>query len=224
MRFLKIFSILLFSLILLTACMQHKYENTPSVQTNETTYKPLDFTKNQIPNNFISDLQKGGYVIVFRYTGSGGGYTPVLKDLQNKVIDDGQRISENSVAKMKDYGKKYRELNIPIQTVVSSEYFFVWQHAYEAFNDPITISRDLTGSLNFKNNTELNESIQQLKNRIVQLLPNGQNQILFTHQGKFDKAFGYYIPAGTTLFFKPDGSNQPNLITVLSYEQFMSLK
>ena len=70
----------------------------------------------------------------------------------------------------------------------------------------------------------MTESLQNLRNRTVTPPDNGQNTVLFTHQGKFDKAYGYYIPAGTTIIFKPDGSSQPKLVTVLSFEEFMKLK
>lgn len=183
----------------------------------------LNFNNTSIPSNLVEELKKGGHVIVFRYTGAGGKSTPVDPKLKN-IIDDGQRISERSKVMMQNYGKKYQELNIPINRVLSSEYFFVWQHALSAFGEPIQITRDLTGSLYFRNPQELNKSLQNLRDRIVTPPDAGQNTILFTHQGKFDKAYGYYIPAGNTIIFKPNGTSTPQLITVLSYEEFMTLK
>ncbi len=184
----------------------------------------LNFRNAPAPANLVEELRKGGYVIVFRYTGSGGDSAAVAKEVQGQVIDDGQRISENSIRRMKNYGQKYQDLAIPVNRVLSSEYYFVWQHAQAAFGHPIQISRDLTGSLYFRDKTELATSLQNLRNRTVTPPDQGQNTILFTHQGKFDKAYGYYIPAGTTIIFKPDGTSTPKLVAVLSYDEFMKLK
>ncbi len=184
----------------------------------------LNFRHAPAPTNLVEELRKGGHVIVFRYTGSGGDSVAVAKEAQGQVIDDGQRISENSIRRMKNYGQKYQDLAIPVNRVLSSEYYFVWQHAQAAFGNPIQISRDLTGSLYFRDRTELATSLQNLRNRTVTPPDQGQNTVLFTHQGKFDKAYGYYIPAGTTIIFKPDGTSTPKLVAVLSYDEFMKLK
>ncbi|MDY3330510.1 MAG: hypothetical protein SOX43_00960 [Pelistega sp.] len=184
----------------------------------------LNFRNAPAPVGLVEDLRKGGYVIVFRYTGSGGDDAAIAPELKQKVIDDGQRISKRSIERMTSYGKKYQDLGIPVNRVLSSEYYFVWQHAQAAFGNPIQISRDLTGSLNFRDKNELAQSLQNLRNRTVTPPDAGQNTILFTHQGKFDKAYGYYIPAGTTILFKPDGTSTPKLVAVLSYDEFMALK
>ncbi|UBH13377.1 hypothetical protein [Macrococcus armenti] len=71
---------------------------------------------------------------------------------------------------------------------------------------------------------ELNDSLQRLRDRTIIKPPKSNNTVLFTHQGKFDKAYGFYPPAGTTIIFKPDGSRQPQPIAVLSFEEFLNLK
>ena len=119
--------------------------------------------------------------------------------LQGKVKDDGQRISAESVERMRAYGSAYRTKRIPVSRVVSSEYYFVWQHAEAAFGAPIDIHRDLTGSLDFSDERELEASLLGLRNRTVTPPDPGSNTVLFTHQGKFDKAYGYCPDAGTTI-------------------------
>lgn len=218
-------------------------QSNPSSQTSQTSSAPqsherqeladqdlvvaeeasLDFSKSALTPELKEDLAKGGYVIVFRYTGAGGDRTQIPPELLGQVKDDGQRISETSLAAMQAYGQKFLDLGIPVNRILSSEYYFVWQHAQAAFGQPITISRDLTGSLDFSDPNELETSLQNLRNRTVTLPDQGQNTILFTHQGKFDKAYGYYIPAGTTILFKPDGSGIPQFVGVLTYEEFMGL-
>lgn len=184
----------------------------------------LDFEDSTPPEELAEELAQGGYVIVFRYTGAGGAPSQVVTEVAGQVRDDGQRISASSIEQMAAYGQKYRELGISLDHLVSSEYYFVWQHAQAAgFSMPIEISRDLTGSLDFSDSEELAQSLQALRNRTVTVPETGKSTLLFTHQGKFDKAYGYYIPAGTTIIFKPDGSSQPRLVAVLSLDEFLAL-
>ncbi|HFI0077170.1 TPA: hypothetical protein ACGO3I_001302 [Streptococcus suis] len=184
---------------------------------------PINFESHQNPDNLTEELAQGGYVIVFRYTGAEKGTSQFPPELIGQVIDDGQRISPTSIEMMLEYGNKIKQLGIEIDHILSSEYFFVWQHADAAFDLPIEISRDLTGSLYFNNDKDLETSFQNLRNRVIGVPESGKSTVLFTHQGKFDKAFGFYPSAGTTVIFKPDGSSIPQLIAVLSFEEFIQL-
>ncbi len=204
-----------------TAAPSRALLSEPSLTVSDN--RPVDFSRLTPPADLAADLQRGGYVIVFRYTGSGGGFSPIPAALHDQIKDDGQRISERSIGLMRAYGEQFRRLGIPVGRVLSSEYYFVWQHAQAAFGEPIAINRDLTGSLDFGNADELAQSLQNLRNRTATPPAAGSNTVLFTHQGKFDKAYGFYPPDGTTILFKPDGSGRANPVAVLSYEAFMAL-
>lgn len=192
----------------------------------EATVKELANPNPETPDDIVERLQEGGLVVFHRYTGA------VRGDRSTQAIegtyDDGQRISETSKTLMKQLGEKYQELGIPVDKVFSSEYFFVWQHADESFGKvlgkTIDIHRDLTGSLFFNNQAELEKSLQGLRNRTVTPPPIGTNTILFSHQGKFDKAFGYYPDAGRTIIFAPDGSGVPRVYANMALEAFLALK
>lgn len=176
------------------------------------------------PADLVQRLQQGGNVIVFRYTGAAYPQNP--GNAVAGAVDDGQRISERSKTLMAAWGGQFKTLDIPVDRVWSSEYYFVYQHALAAFGAPVTMNRDLTGSLApfFRDQAVLEKSLQGLRNRTVTPPPAGTNTVLFTHQGKFDKAYGYYLDAGQTLIFRLDGSGTPRLIANLSYDQFMALK
>jgi hypothetical protein len=83
------------------------------------------------------------------------------------------------------------------------------------FGEPVSVSRDLSGSLHFRDARELDASLAALR---------GKNIVVVTHQGKFDKAFGTGLPPGQTVVFRPDGTTKPNLIVNLSREQFVVLE
>ncbi|MCQ9344128.1 hypothetical protein [Corynebacterium kozikiae] len=176
------------------------------------------------PADLAERLQQGGLVIVHRYTGATRPGNP--DPAPEGFIDDGQRISEQSVERMRALGQQYEALGIPVNEALSSEYYFVYQHASEAMGvigQEVTVNRDLTGSLNFQDPNELEESLQGLRNRTVTAPPAGTNTVLFTHQGKFDKAWGYYPDAGWTLVFSPDGTGEPQVIASLPLDEFLAL-
>lgn len=218
----------------LTACQvgaQNKPGTMSSASQSSPAPKPVTATSQSLgdvnpatPADLVQQLQQGGHVIVFRYTGATYPQNPA--PAIDGAIDDGQRISDQSTAMMAALGEQYSKLKIPVDRVWSSEYYFVYQHALAAFGEPVTMNRDLTGSLApfFQDQQLLESSLQGLRNRTVTPPPAGKNTILFTHQGKFDKAYGYYPDAGQTLIFKPDGTGTPRLIANLSYDEFMALK
>ncbi len=145
------------------------------------------------PADLAQQLKEGGLVIIHRYTGA---TRPRNADpAPAGFIDDGQRISESSVEAMQQLRATYERLEIPIDKALASEYYFVYQHAAEAMPVPVAVHRDLTGSLNFSDSDELEASLQGLRDRTVTPPPVGTNTVLFTHQGKFDKAYGYFLNA-----------------------------
>ncbi|WP_421083072.1 hypothetical protein [Rothia nasimurium] len=195
--------------------------STSGTQLVTATSDDLGDTAPETPDDLAQQLAEGGLVIVHRYTGA--SYLSQPNPAPAGFIDDGQRISETSIERMNQLGAKYRELGIPVSSALSSEYYFVYQHADQAMDVPVEVNRDLTGSLNFSDPNELEESLQGLRNRTVTPPPAGSNTVLFTHQGKFDKAYGFYPDAGWTLIFAPDGSGTPRLIASLSLDEFLEL-
>ncbi|QGM80912.1 hypothetical protein [Otariodibacter oris] len=192
------------------------YNNTAFITA--TTNK-LSQPEPSTPTDLKNRIAKGGLIIIHRYTGSGGRDGNAIPG----SMDDGQRISEKSTNLMQQLGNVYTSLNAPISAVWSSEYYFVYQHALAAMGKPVIMNRDLTGSLYFRDNDELQRSLQGLRNRTVTPPPAGTNIVLFTHQGKFDKAYGYYLNPGQTIIFQPDGSGKPNVIANLTLDEWLAL-
>ncbi|MBJ8350042.1 hypothetical protein [Streptococcus zalophi] len=203
--------------------------NDPAAQIFNTAYENNQFitaTTNELgdpepttPTDLKERLANGGLVIIHRYTGSGGSGDESIPG----SIDDGQRISSSSIDNMTQLGNVYKSLNVPISSVWSSQYYFVYQHAVAAMGEPVMMNRDLTGSLNFSDNDELERSLQGLRNWTVSPPPAGENIVLFTHQGKFEKAYGYYLNAGQTIIFEPDESGVPHVIANLTLEEWLAL-
>lgn len=73
-----------------------------------------------VPADLAERLQQAGLVIVHRYTGVTRPGNPDPEP--EGFIDDGQRISEQSVERMRVLGRQYEALGIPVDVAPSSEY------------------------------------------------------------------------------------------------------
>jgi hypothetical protein len=165
-------------------------------------------------------LQAGGFVIVHRYTGRMPGSSPPAAA---ETIDAGQRISPQGRADAQAMGAVYRRLKIPVSQVLSSEFFVVYQTASAAFGNRVATHRDLTGSRHFNDPVELARSLSQLRSRVARSPPAGTNVVLWTHEGKFKKAFGHALPTGATVVFGPRSDGVPHEVARLSLKEFLAL-
>jgi hypothetical protein len=162
-------------------------------------------------------LQAGGYVIVHRYTGRVPGSSPPA---MAQTIDSGNRVSPQGRASAEAMGRVYRRLGIPVSQVISSEYFLVYQTATAAFGDRVKLHRDLSGTRSFNDPAELDRSLAGFRSRVATRPPGGTNVVLWTHEGKFKKAFGRPLPAGATAVFDPRNGRE---VARLSLREFLAL-
>jgi hypothetical protein len=165
-------------------------------------------------------LQTGGFVIVHRYTAETPNNSP---SATAAAADAGQRMSPHGGADAQAMGQVYRRLNIPVAQVLSSEHFLVYQNAVAAFGSGVKLHRDLTGSRSFTDPAELERSLAGLRSRVATRPPPGTNVVLWTHEGKFKKAFGRPLPAGETVVFGPGSDGLPHEVARLSLKQFLAL-
>ena len=163
-------------------------------------------------------LQSGGFVIVHRYTDATPGGEPLAA-----AIDSAQRFSPHGYADAQAMGQVYRRLKIPVAQVLSSEHVLVYQNAIAAFGNGVKSHRDLTGSRAFTDPAELERSLAGLRERVATRPPPGTNVVLWTHEGKFRKAFGRPLAAGETVVFGPGNDRVPHEVARLSLKQFLAL-
>ena len=120
-------------------------------------------------------------------------------------------------------GEVYRRLKIPVAEVLSSEYFLVYQTATAAFGNRVKLHRDLTGSRSFQDPSELERSLSGLRSRVAKPPPTHTNVVLWTHEGKFKKAFGSSLPAGETVVFGRRSDGAAYQVARLSLKEFLAL-
>jgi len=165
-------------------------------------------------------LQSGGFVIVHRYTAETQNNSP---SAVAATADAGQRMSPHGIADARAMGQVYRRLNIPVAQVLSSEHVLVYQDAVAAFGNGVKSHRDLSGSRSFTDPAELERSLAGLRSRVATRPPPGSNVVLWTHEGKFRKAFGRPLAAGETVVFGPGSDGLPHEVARLSLNQFLAL-
>ena len=189
----------------------------PAVNRGET---PVLSQQRRSAPNLGRALRAGGFVIVHRYTERMPASTPPAAA---DTIDAGQRISPQGRADAQAVGEVYRRLKIPVSQVLSSEFFVVYQTAQAAFGNRVALRRDLTGSRYFNDSAELAQSLSRLRSRVATPPPAGTNIVLWTHEGKFKKAFGHSLPAGATVVFAPRNDGVPHEVARLSLKEFLAL-
>jgi hypothetical protein len=165
-------------------------------------------------------LQAGGYVIVHRYIARMPSSSPPA---MAETIDSGQRVTPQGRVSARAMGAVYRRLGIPVSQVLSSEHFVVYQTATAAFGNRVGLHRDLSGSRSFSDPEELERSLSGLRARVATPPAAGTNVVLWTHEGKFKKAFGRPLPAGATVVFDPRGGRVPREVGRLSLREFLAL-
>jgi hypothetical protein len=167
--------------------------------------------------NLARALQAGGYVIVHRYIARMPGSSPPA---MAESIDSGQRVTPQGRVSAQAMGAVYRRLGVPVSQVLSSEHFVVYQTAAAAFGDRVRLHRDLSGTRSFNDPAELERSLAGLRSRVATPPPAGSNVVLWTHEGKFKKAFGRPLPAGATAVFDPRNGRE---VARLSLREFLAL-
>jgi len=181
-------------------------------------------TFEQIDNKqLIQQLHKGGYVIYFRHA-------QTEKDYADQVTadpNDGstQRVlSEAGWHQAKAIGKAFRDLNIPVGDVISSQYFRAWQTADLAFGQYTK-----NAVLNFEpaeNYTD--KQMAAMRERVMPLataIPNqGVNTILVGHDDPFEAISGIYPePQGVAYILKPNGKGHFIILARLVSDDWTAL-
>ncbi|MEM6459536.1 MAG: histidine phosphatase family protein [Planctomycetota bacterium] len=161
-------------------------------------------------------LLEGGHVIYFRHAQTEKDYADQITADPN----DGstQRVlSEEGWNQSKAIGEAFRELEIPVGDVISSEYFRAWQTADLAFGR--YEKNAMLNFLPFEDYTP--EQVQEMRERVMPLVvavpDEGVNTVIVAHDDPFEAVTGIYPePQGVAYVLKPDGEN----FTILARLEF----
>jgi phosphohistidine phosphatase SixA len=162
----------------------------------------------------VTDMKKGGYVIVLRH----GATNPDQADTDPFHLDNigSQRLlSEKGRDVAKRVGDSFRTLGIPLGKVYSSEFNRATETAQLVSGKSPTTTADLTEGGLVVSPAENARRAKALKILAVVVPEAGSNTLIVTHKPNILDAFGedwFASKEGEASVFKPDGSN--NLVLV----------
>lgn len=174
-------------------------------------------SKSSLPREaLIKRMQKGGLVLYFRHATTEKDYADQVK----ADVNDGstQRVlSEKGWQEAVHIGNAVRFYNIPVEKVVTSEYFRAWQTAWLAFGE-----YEKNADLNFLPFAEFtDEQMAKMKKRVAPFLSNkpekGKNLVIVAHDDPFEAATGIYPePQGVCFIIEPKGKDKFSILGQLS--------
>ncbi len=196
------------SLLIVAGCTQASQKDTTDVISNDTEQR----------SEIVQNLQKGGYVVYFRHAQTETDYA----DQINATLGDcstQRTLSEDGWKQAQEIGEAFKDLNIPVGKVYSSEYCRAWQTADLAFG-----KYETTSDLNFfpaeeytdEQMATMNEAV---KPYLIQIPSTGENTVIVGHDDVFEAATGIYPePQGVAYILKPNGENFEIIQRVASNE------
>ena len=179
--------------------------------------------KNMKPAELVEVMTKGGNVIYIRHATTEKDYADQI-DAKMGDCSTQRTLSEEGWKEAKAIGKAFETLDIPVDTVVSSQYCRAWQTADLAFGE-----YKQNADLNFEPAEEYSdEQTATMKKRVTPHLikepGEGKNTILVGHDDPFEAATGIYPePMGIVYVLKPDGKSF-EILGSIAPDQWESIK
>jgi phosphohistidine phosphatase SixA/uncharacterized cupredoxin-like copper-binding protein len=162
----------------------------------------------------VSDLKKGGYVIVLRH-GATNADQADTDPLHRDNIGSQRLLSDKGRDVAKRVGDSFRMLGIPLGQVYSSEFNRASETARLVSGKPPTTTADLTEGGLVVSPAENARRAKALKALAGVVPETGTNTLIVTHRPNILDAFGedwFGSKEGEASLFKPDGTN--NLVLV----------
>jgi phosphohistidine phosphatase SixA len=178
------------------------------------SYSSTAPTKPANLEELVTDMKRGGYVIVLRH-GATNADQADTDPLHLDNIGAQRLLSEKGRDVAKGVGDSFRTLGIPLGKVLSSEFNRATETARLVSGKSPTTTLDLTEGGLVVSPAENARRAKALKTLAVVLPEAGSNTLIVTHKPNILDAFGedwFASKEGEASVFKPDGSN--NLVLV----------
>jgi phosphohistidine phosphatase SixA len=204
----------LLSAVLLAALSAPANAQYTRATTYLGSYSGTAPTKPSNLEELVTDMKKGGYVIVLRH----GATNADQADTDPFHLDNigSQRLlSEKGRDVAKRVGDSFRTLGIPLGKVYSSEFNRATETAQLVSGKAPTTTPDLTEGGLVVSPTENARRAKALKALAAVVPDAGSNTLIVTHKPNILDAFGedwFASKEGEASVFRPDGSN--NLVLV----------
>ncbi|HMH25485.1 MAG TPA: histidine phosphatase family protein [Gemmatimonadaceae bacterium] len=180
-------------------------------------------TKTVSLEELVTDMKKGGYVIVFRH-GATNADQADTDPLHLDNIGAQRLLSEKGRDVAKRVGDSFRRLGIPLGKVYSSEFNRATETAQLVSGKSPTTTPDLTEGGLVVSPTENARRARALKALAIAVPEAGSNTLIVTHKPNILDAFGedwFGSKEGEASVFRPDGSNNLVLIARVQAEDWI---
>lgn len=155
--------------------------------------------------DLVSALQEGGHVVFIRHATTESDYADQVTATMGDCSTQ-RTLSKEGWAEARALGQAFDRLEIPVGSVISSEYCRAWQTADLAFG-----YHEKSSALNFEPAEEYSDAqISTMREQITPYLsaipaPN-ENTVLVGHDDPFEAATGIYPePMGIAFVLLPKG-------------------
>jgi heme-degrading monooxygenase HmoA/phosphohistidine phosphatase SixA len=185
---------------------------------------PTDIPNPTPPARLVALLRGGGLVLYIRHTTTqregADQVSAVMGDCATQRM-----LGEEGWREARAIGAAMRRLNIPVGTVISSEYCRAWQTADLAFG-----RYRKNAALNFEPAEEYSEAQEEaMRARVRPLLSAvpraGTNTVLVGHDDPFEAATGIYPePMGVTWVVRPRGGQGFTLLGQIRPDDWARLR
>lgn len=181
-------------------------------------------SENKSPDELVEIMKKGGNVIFIRHATTEKDYADQVKAKMGDCSTQ-RTLSEDGWKEAQAIGESFKQHEIPVGDVISSQYCRAWQTADLAFGEYTK-----NGDLNFEPAEEYTE--EQTKTMRDQMVPHlskapkeGSNTILVGHDDPFEAATGIYPePMGVTYVLKPEGDGTFKVLGHIVPDQWAAVK
>lgn len=171
-------------------------------------------------SELLGALRAGGFVIYFRHAATVPGGDADLQNLANCATQ--RNLSDQGREQAREIGNAFRQLSIPVGTVLSSALCRTLETANLAFGRAEQ-SLDLTSLPQAGSEAEEERRVMALRELLATPPPAGQNTVLVGHLFNIQRAAETNLAEGEAAIFEPRGERNFAVVDTVSPEEWVSL-
>jgi phosphohistidine phosphatase SixA len=207
--------------VILYACTQSNQRSSVSSALPQSSASAAS-----TDSDLLNRLRQGGYVIYFRHgeavTGSRPNGVEELPVAFQACLEPERPLTEQAVVDMRQIGDTFRQLQIPVERVLSSPACRCIETALYAFNE-VEVDRNLAGLIDLVPEGRP-QRIEALRQMLSTPPPPGTNTILSAHISNIQAVIeGISLAQGEAAIILPSGENGFELIDQIAPAEWSSL-
>jgi phosphohistidine phosphatase SixA len=172
----------------------------------------------------LSDLNQGGYVIVFRH-GATHRDQADTDPLNPENVAAQRQLSDQGREQAKQVGEAFEKLDIPLGDVYTSQFYRAIETGQLISHQEPNAIIDLTEGGLVVSPIENERRAEALRTLVTTIPADGENTLIVTHKPNILEAFGrnwFEIKEGEASVFKPDGSTERVLVGRLQSAEWIA--